>query len=77
MLNRGWTERFCGCGSFMGFAKDGHVYGLIFVGLGSNPLSSSVLGVFLDIGRDGMLKDWILAWNGGKKAKTFLWEIDE
>ena len=41
------------------------------------PLSSSVLGVFLDIGRDGMLKDWILAWNGGKKAETFLWEIDE
>ena len=50
-------EHFCGRGSFMGFAKDGHVYGLIFVGLGSNPLSSSVLGVFLDIGRDGMLKD--------------------
>ena len=57
MLNRGWMEHFCGRGSFMGFAKDGHVYGLIFVGLGSNPLSSSVLGVFLDIGRDGMLKD--------------------
>ena len=57
MLNRGWTERFCGCGSFMGFSKDGHVYGLIFVRLGSNPLPSSVLGVFLGIGRDGMLKD--------------------
>lgn len=57
MLNRGRTERFCGCGSFMGFAKDGHVYGLVFVGSGSDPLSSSVLGVFLDIGRDGMLKD--------------------
>nr|POE74426.1 hypothetical protein CFP56_35648 [Quercus suber] len=22
-LNRGRTEHFCGCGSFMGFAKDG------------------------------------------------------
>ena len=41
----------------MGFARDGHVYGLIFVGSGSDPLSSSVLGLFLDIGRDGMLKD--------------------
>ena len=57
MLNRGWTERFCGSGSFMNFAKDGHVYSLIFVGSGSNPLSSSVLGVFLDFGRDWMLKD--------------------
>ena len=23
VLNRGWTEHFCGCGSFMGFAKNG------------------------------------------------------
>ena len=23
VLNRGWTEHFYGCGSFMGFAKDG------------------------------------------------------
>ena len=23
VLNRGRTEHFCGCGSFMGFAKDG------------------------------------------------------
>ena len=23
VLNRGWTEHFCGCGNFMGFAKDG------------------------------------------------------
>ena len=23
VLNRGWMEHFCGCGSFMGFAKDG------------------------------------------------------
>jgi len=23
VLNRGQTEHFCGCGSFMGFAKDG------------------------------------------------------
>nr|POF01986.1 hypothetical protein CFP56_06436 [Quercus suber] len=57
MLNRGQMKHFCGCGSFMGFAKDGHVYGLIFVGSWSDPLSSSILGVFLDIGRDGMLKD--------------------
>jgi len=57
MLNRGWTEHFCGCGSFMGFAKDGHMYSLIFVRSGSDPLSSSVLGVFLDFGRDWMLKD--------------------
>ena len=57
MLNRGWTERFCGCGNFMGFAKDGHMYSLIFVRSRSDPLSSSVLGVFLDFGRDWMLKD--------------------
>nr|POF03549.1 hypothetical protein CFP56_68981 [Quercus suber] len=57
MLNKGRTKRFCGCGSFMSFAKDDHVYGLIFVGSRSSPLSSSVLGVFLDIRRDGMLKD--------------------
>ena len=23
VLNRGWTEHFCGCGNFMGFTKDG------------------------------------------------------
>nr|POE93866.1 hypothetical protein CFP56_16177 [Quercus suber] len=43
---------------------------------GSDPLSSSVLGVFLDIGRDGMVK-WLLEFNSHHRNYPWLIKILE